>query len=303
MTFGITGNTSKPELAHVVYKLLKNLQKTAGVEFCVDKDIAKLIKQHYSYKIPQNLVLNKSRIVKKSDYIISIGGDGTFLATAKLVGNKNIPIIGVNLGKLGFLAETSTKEISSFVYSVIKGKFKIDERTVLSANEQNSRRTISGINEIVINQSGIVKTIEIQVYYNNQLVNSYHSDGIIISTPTGSTGYSLSAGGPIVYPKTDVFILSPLSPHTLTARPVILPDSGVFKVKVNSRVPVNVVADGNTILKLNSPAVIEIRKAPYKIKIAKSIKSYYFKVLTSKLYGVKISVKTKEHKSNTYKGI
>lgn len=282
MTFGITGNTGKTDLAQVVYSLIKSLKKSS-IEYCIDKDIAKQIKHRYGYRISQSLIVNTSGIVKKSDYIVSIGGDGTFLATAKLVGNKNIPIIGVNLGKLGFLAETSVKEISSFIKSVTKGKFKIDERTVLAANAKNSSRIIKGINEIVINQSGIVKTIDIQVYYNNQLVNSYHADGIIISTPTGSTGYSLSAGGPIVYPKTDVFILSPLSPHTLTARPVILPDSGVFKVKVNSRVPVNVVADGNTIIKLKSPAVIEIRKAPYKIKIAKSISSNYFKVLTSKL--------------------
>src|SRR4030095_7568165 len=282
MRFGITGNTSKPELAQVVYMILKRFQKSSA-EFYIENDIAKQIKKVYGSRVPKNLAVNRSQLPKKSDYIISIGGDGTFLATAKLVGNKNIPIIGVNLGTLGFLAETSTKEISSFISSIIKGNYKVDERTVLTASRQNSKKTISGINEIVINQSGIIKTIEIQIYYNNQLVNSYHSDGIIISTQTGSTGYSLSAGGPIVYPKTDVLILSPLSPHTLTARPVILPDSGVFKVKVNSRVPVNVVADGNTIIKLKSPAVIEVRKAHYKIKIAKSLNSNYFKVLTSKL--------------------
>jgi NAD+ kinase len=210
-----------------------------------------------------------------------VGGDGTFLATAKLVGNKNIPIIGVNLGKLGFLAETSIAQISKFVSSIAKGKFKIDERTVISAKA--SGKTVYGVNEIVINQSGVVKTIEIQVFYNEQMVNSYHADGIIISTPTGSTGYSLSAGGPIVYPKTAVFILSPLSPHTLTARPVILPDDGIFKVNVNSRVPINVIADGNSQIKVKSPAEIEIKKAPYKIKLAKSLNSNYFKILTTKL--------------------
>ncbi|MCC7159200.1 MAG: NAD(+)/NADH kinase, partial [Ignavibacteria bacterium] len=182
-----------------------------------------------------------------------------------------------------FLAETSPREIMSFINKLLKGKFMSDERTVLEACSGKSARKIYGVNEIVINQSDIVKTIEIRVYYNNQLVNSYHSDGLILSTPTGSTGYSLSVGGPIVYPKTDVFILSPLSPHTLTARPVILPDSGVFKVKVSSKVPINVIADGNQMLKLKTPATIEIRKAPYTIKIAKSLESNYFKVLTGKL--------------------
>ncbi len=282
MTFGIKGNIAKKEIASIAYMLIKELKKKS-VDYCVDKDIARLVKQKHKFQIPRKFILNDSEIARKSDYIISIGGDGTFLATAKLVGNKNIPIIGVNLGKLGFLAETSTTQIAKFVTSVIKGKFKIDERTVISAKTPGSSKTIYGMNEIVINQSGVVKTIEIQVYYNNQMVNSYHADGIIVSTPTGSTGYSLSAGGPIVYPKTAVFILSPLSPHTLTARPVILPDDGIFKVKVNSRVPVNVIADGNSQIKLKSPAVIEIKKAPYKIKLLKSVNSNYFKILTRKL--------------------
>jgi NAD+ kinase len=262
------------------YRLIKDLN-IKSFKYCVDKDIAKKVKQQFGYRIPAKLVLSDSQIIAKSNYIISIGGDGTFLATAKMVGSKNIPIIGVNLGKLGFLAETSTAKISKFISQIAKGRFKIDERTVISAKA--SGKTIYGMNEIVINQSGVVKTIEIQVFYNNQMVNSYHADGIIVSTPTGSTGYSLSAGGPIVYPKTSVFILSPLSPHTLTARPVILPDDGTFKVKVSSRVPINVIADGNSQIKLTSPAEIEIKKAPYKIKLIKSLNSNYFKILTTKL--------------------
>ena len=154
----------------------------------------------------------------------------------------------------------------------------------MSAEADGSKKVIYGMNEIVINQSGLVKTIVIQAYYNNQLVNSYHADGMLVATPTGSTGYSLSAGGPIVYPKTAVFILSPLSPHTLTARPVILPNDGVFKIKVVSKVPINVTADGNSSIKLRGAAEIEIKKAPYTVKLAKSLNSNYFKVLTRKLF-------------------
>ncbi len=282
MTFGIRGNITKRELPKVVHGLIKNLEKKK-IGYLLEKSLASLLTKQYRNSIPKRLVKSDREIALISDYIISIGGDGTFLATAKLVGNKNIPIIGVNLGMLGFLAETSTREIFSFIKKLIMGEYIIDERTVLEASPVKSSKTIYGMNEVVINQSGIVKTIEIMVYYNNQLVNRYHADGLILSTPTGSTGYSLSAGGPIVYPKTNVFILSPLSPHTLTARPVILPDSGVFKVIINSRVPVNIVADGNSIIRLKTPAVIEFKKAPYKIKIAKSVDSNYFKVLTGKL--------------------
>jgi NAD+ kinase len=282
MTFGIRGNTAKQGLAQVVYKLTKELDKKR-ISYLVDSEIAGLIKKTYRQAIPAGLTAASSRLIAGSDFIVSIGGDGTFLDTARVVGKRGIPIIGVNLGKLGFLAETSVKQTASFISDVTKGKYIIDERTVLEAKANGSRRTLYGMNEIVITQSGIVKTIEIQVLYNNQLVNSYHSDGIIIATPTGSTGYSLSAGGPIVYPKTEVFILSPLSPHTLTARPVVLPDKGVFRIKVKSRVPINAVADGNTSIKLKLPAEIEIKKAPYTIKVAKSLNSNYFKILTTKL--------------------
>jgi NAD+ kinase len=282
MTFGIRGNISKPELAAVVLRLIKSLERSK-TGYLLEKSIAALLKKKFNLRVPAGKVTADKNLSANSDYLVSIGGDGTFLATAKLVGSRNIPIIGVNLGKLGFLAETATAEINAFIRLLQKGKFMTDERTVLAAKEAGGKRYIYGMNEIVVNQSGIVKTVEILVYYNNQLVNRYHADGLIISTPTGSTGYSLSAGGPIVFPKTDVFILSPLMPHTLTARPVILPDSGVFKIKVNAQTPINIVADGNSIIKLRSPAVIVIKKAPYKIKIAKSLKSNYFKVLTGKL--------------------
>lgn len=284
MIFGIRGNITKTELAPVVHRLIKSLEK-AGIGYLVENSISKQLKVKFKHTLKKSYTTTDSGLLKKCSFLISIGGDGTFLATAKLVGSRNIPIIGVNLGKLGFLAETSTREILRFVKKVVKGDYKIDERTVLEATSvgEGSKKTIYGMNEMVINQSEIVKTIEIGVYFNNQLVNRYHADGMIIATPTGSTGYSLSAGGPIVFPKTEVFILSPLSPHTLTARPVILPDNGVFKVKIISQVPVNIVGDGNSIVKLKSPAVVEIKKAPYTIKIAKSLSSNYFKVLTGKL--------------------
>lgn len=282
MTFGIRGNINKAELAEVVYRLTKELDKKR-ISYLVDTRAAKLVKSAYKLSLKPGLTASSNGLISKCDFIVSIGGDGTFLDTARLVGKKGIPIIGVNVGKLGFLAETSVKQIAAFITDITKGKYILDERTVLEAHARGSNKAIYGMNEIVINQKGIIKTIEIEVLYNNQPVNSYHADGIIIATPTGSTGYSLSAGGPIVHPKTAVFILCPLSPHTLTARPVILPDDGIFNIKVKSRIPINAVADGSASIDLKLPAEIEIKKAPYTIKVAKSLSSNYFKILTSKL--------------------
>ena len=282
MKFGIYGNITKAKLPEVVLKLCSKMKKDK-IDYVLDSKLARIITSKSGFKFSSSEKSEAKSLVTKCDFIISIGGDGTFLTTAKLVGNKGIPIIGVNYGKLGFLAENSADNIGSFIKDIIIGKYNIVERTVLQAKVQGVKKTIFGINEIVINQSGIVKTIQIKASYNKQLVNSYHADGLIASTPTGSTAYSLSAGGPIVHPATDVIILSPLCPHTLTARSVVLPDKGVIEVKVLSRIPFNVIADGNNYIRRAHSSVVEIKKAPYKILLAKSLSSNYFKVLNEKL--------------------
>jgi NAD+ kinase len=282
MTFGIYGNTSKDKLSQVVHQLCLKLRKEK-IAFIVDTKLSKIITSKYKFKFSGNQQSDTKSLVSKCDFIISIGGDGTFLTTAKLVGSKGVPVIGVNYGKLGFLAEIQTDEIVRFIKDIINERYILEEKTVLQARVHGLKKTIYGMNEIVINQSGIVKTIQIIAQYNKQLVNSYHADGLIVATPTGSTAYSLSAGGPIVHPDTRVLILSPLSPHTLTARSVVLPDDGTIEVKVVSRIPFNVIADGNTYIRRIKNSVVEIKKAPYKIKLAKSLSSNYFKVLTQKL--------------------
>jgi NAD+ kinase len=281
MVFGIRGNIYKPELPKIACKVIEFLD-TKKISYRVEKTLAQLMQKACNYKISNNFRVNDIKLVKVSDFILSIGGDGTFLSTAKLVGDKNVPIIGVNLGKLGFLAELPTEQVTEFITDILNNRYIIEERTVLEASANGSKK-IYGLNEIVVSQSGNVKTIEIQAYYNNELVIGYLADGLIVATPTGSTGYSLSAGGPIVVPQSDVIILSPMYPHTLTARPVILPDNGIISVKVISRVPINVVADVNSTIKLKSPAAIEIKKAHYKIKLAKKLDSDYFKILNTKL--------------------
>ena len=296
MVFGIRGNTYKTRLSEVACRLVKDFEKKK-IEYCVEKSLAREIFEKCKHKVKPGRQKNVKDLVSSSDFIISIGGDGTFLATAKYVSDKRVPIIGVNLGKLGFLAETPPSKISKFITDITNDKYKIEERMVLEAGTSIlPGRKIYGLNEIVISQSGIVKTIELQAYYNGQMVISYLADGLVVSTPTGSTGYSLSAGGPIISPGADVVVLAPICPHTLTSRPIILPDSGVLKIKVESKVPVMVTADGNSNIKLKSTAFVEIKKAHYKIKLAKQLGSNYFKVLNNKLlWGVDVRkhIKTK----------
>jgi NAD+ kinase len=284
MTFGIIGNVDKKGLSDIILSIIKFLDRKK-ISYVIEKEAAWLVKKNNKYPIAQRKIVKDTEIPRKCDYLISAGGDGTFLYSAKIVGKKNIPIIGVNLGKLGFLAETSTKEINKFITDIVNNKFKTEQRTVLQAyTSQKPERKIFGLNEIVIGQTGTVKTIEIRTYYNNKLINIYLADGLIVSTPTGSTGYALSAGGPIVVPVSDVLIIVPLSPHTLTARPVILPDSGKLKIKVISRVPIVVTADGYSKFSLKGPSEILISLADYRIKVLKSLSSNYFSVLNRKLF-------------------
>ncbi len=280
ITFGIRGNLYKEKLSSIASKLIRGLQ-SEKISFLVEKNLSALVRKKNKINLPASSIKTDSQLVSKSDFIISIGGDGTFLYTAKVVGSSNVPIIGVNLGKLGFLAEIPSDRIFSFIKEIINEKYIIDERTVLSASI--GAKKIYGMNEVVIHQRGTVKTIEIQAYYNNELVNSYLADGLIVSTPTGSTGYSLSAGGPIVNPQSDVIILSPICPHTLTARTIILPDSGKLTIKVVSKIPTSVTADGYLTVNLKPGTTVQIIKANYKIRIAKDLQSNYFKTLNQKL--------------------
>lgn len=282
MVFGIRGNIYKPELPKVVLELVRKL-KAKKTEFLVEDSLAKLIAKKSKKVISASETATPKQLVAKSDFIISIGGDGTFLATAKLVHNKNIPIIGVNMGRLGYLAETSIKETAGFVNDIKNGRFKIEERSVLQAECNSAKGTIYGINEIVIGQNGIVKTIFIEIFYNDSLVISYLADGLIVSTPTGSTGYSLSAGGPIVNPETKVLIICPICPHTFTARPIILPDEGIVRVNTEHKQSITVSADGNSSFKPKKNSPILIRKAAYNIKVVKSLQSNYFNLLNQKL--------------------
>ena len=218
MKFGITGNINKPRAGEVLLSLIGFFIKNK-IEFFIDNWLEQFISKsaHKKYICPKNILL------KNSDILISLGGDGTFLNTANIVKNKNIPILGINLGALGFMAEINPEEAPKFIMGMLKNKFKVIDYSVLSAKTQ-SGKNLFGINEIVIDKSNYIKVIEIDIYYKNERVVNFIGDGVIISTPTGSTGYSLSAGGPIISPYSKVFLITPICPHTLNFRPIVLPD-------------------------------------------------------------------------------
>ena len=175
---------------------------------------------------------DEQNLLKKSELIITLGGDGTLLRTVNKLNDTSVNVLGINLGGLGFLANTPPDKLIHHVDNYLKGNYVIDERTMLCCYIQEQNEQFIALNDIVIDKAGFSRVIQIDARIDDKLLNSYVADGLIISTPTGSTGYSLSAGGPIVPPHTNVFVLNPICPHSLTNRPLVIDDNSEIMVQV-----------------------------------------------------------------------
>lgn len=277
LTLGIFGNTNKEEVSVLLSEIILYLE-SLKINFLVDESLAGIfpgkVKKYFT---------TSSKILKSSDFILSLGGDGTFLNTAGIVGNKDIPILGINLGRLGFFSEVGPDEIKEFIPKLISNKFRITEEMILKS-VTGSNKILFGLNDIVIDKNNSFRMLEIETFYNDEKVVRIISDGIIVSTPAGSTGYSLSCNGPIVNPDSRVFIITPISPHTLNVRPIIVPDDGIIKIKLHKEGIARISADGQNTLNIKFPSEIIISKADYNIKVIKKLNSTYFKTLKHKLF-------------------
>jgi NAD+ kinase len=219
--------------------------------------------------------------------IIVLGGDGTLLSVARLVRDYEVPILGVNLGGLGFLTEITLEELYRVLERVIQGDFITDERVVLNAavirrGERMAEFTV--LNDAVINKGALARIIDLETTINGEYLTTFKSDGLIISTPTGSTAYNLSAGGPIVYPSLHSVIITPICPHTLTNRPIMVPDDVEVRVILKAKQQeVILTLDGQQGFYLEFEDMVEVRKAKSRILLIKSPYRHYFEVLREKL--------------------
>lgn len=298
MKFGIIGNLAKESLYEIVFNLTNQLE-CEKIQFFLQKEIADEIEKRYSKKIEQKL--NLPELLENSDIIVSLGGDGTILSTARLVGHREIPILGVNLGKLGFLAEVSPEEIFDFIKKVCNGEYRIEERMALEASVRGNDGKYFALNDIVIDRAGSTRVVDIETYINDEYLITYTADGLIISTPTGSTAYSLAAGGPIVTPSSHVITLTPICPHTLTARSIVIPDDSVIRIKIEYyEKDILITADGQVEHKIKPPLEVIVKRADYKVKLIKRVEVSYFDVLRSKLmWGMDLRIeKTKTGDGN-----
>lgn len=217
--------------------------------------------------------------------LISVGGDGTFLNSITLVRDANIPVLGINFGRLGFLSSIARENIFPTINQLLNNKYEIDERTLINVSSSNNvfDDLNFGLNDLTLHKSNLHSLIVIDVFVDGNFLNSYWADGLILSTPTGSTGYSLSCNGPIVTPDTSVFIITPIATHNLTVRPIVLPDDSVITLKKRGHEENFNVALDSRVFTVNGSEVFTVKKESFKVKHVKMPEESFFNTIRDKL--------------------
>ncbi len=294
MKIGIVPNISKPEVAKVLQDLISILQKNK-IEFCIDEAARKCANKN-NIEINPNKFFSVTALADICDLLVSIGGDGTMLKTAYNSRHSQIPMLGINLGKLGFLAELEQTKLEDLVVAINEKKYSIEERIALIGKTNSGNyNELYAINDIVIDRGRLPKMIKISLKINGEKVSGFSADGIIVATPTGSTGYSLSTGGPIVTPSSNVVVITPISPHTLNIRPLVISSEQTIEIIAESPSKIQMSADGQRVHYYNSPLEITITKSEKSIRLFHMSNFSYFGLLRHKLYwGIDLRDKKEE---------
>ena len=257
--------------------MLKSLQKH-NIDFDIDGDSFDLLLNGLNSKTNFNRI---KKLTKEYDYVVSIGGDGTILRSADEIGKLSIPIIGLNKGRLGFLANSPVEVFDSILEKIQTSKFKISERSIIQVEFEGNIK--NALNEISVSRKNTTSLITIDTKLDNQYLNTYWADGLIISTPTGSTGYSLSCGGPIIMPDSENFVLTPIAPHNLNARPLVISDEKKIEISINGRESEYFVSADSKIFSVSIDSKLNISKAPHVLKMIEFEEDSYINTLREKL--------------------
>jgi NAD+ kinase len=282
MRVAIFGNIYRSVLlSHI--ELLFDYFKDKDVTLLIDNELFGFLKENGTLDMNFTKVISDDNF--NADLVLSIGGDGTFLSTAARIGRKNIPILGINTGRLGFLADVPSDEIIPALNAILASKFIVEERALLCI-ETSDGTTFDypyALNEVSVLRQDSSSMMSITASINGQMVHTYQADGLILSTPTGSTAYSMSVGGPLVIPQTQNFILSPIASHSLNVRPLIIPDSWTIELEVHSRSSCYLVSIDGRSKVLDQKTKLKITKADYTIKTIKQLNHTFFDTLKNKL--------------------
>lgn len=221
------------------------------------------------------------------DLLIVLGGDGTMIATARLIGDREVPVLGINYGSLGYLAEFRIEEVFPALQSILEGNYRLDRRVMLAVEHFRADERLAEsrvLNDVVINKSALARIIEIEAFFNGLFVNSFRADGLIVSTPTGSTAYNLSAGGPVIYPSMNAVVVTPICPFTLSNRPIVIPDSAQIELHLKTeKEEVALTLDGQVGFPLVAGDRVLIHKSRATFNLVQPMNRNYFDVLRDKL--------------------
>ncbi len=286
MKIGIYGQFYHPNSEKYIQAILNALQ-VRDVEIVIEENFLQLMKKHEEFHPNISNLPTFSKLDNTYNFFFSIGGDGTILRSITFVRDLNIPIVGVNTGRLGFLSTIQKQDIAESISQVLEGNYDISERSLLSLTTAPDHEEIVplnfALNEIAVNRKNTTSMIKIETIVNNEYLTSYWSDGLIISTPTGSTGYSLSCGGPVIDPQNQSIIITPIAPHNLNVRPFVVPDKSIIKLKVSGREEIHLVSLDSRIITLKTETVLTIKRAPFNINLVQLKNASFTKTLRKKL--------------------
>ena len=281
---GVVANPTKPESGEGFKRVVKKLLEK-GVKVYTDEESCRLVGSDWCGE--EVKVIDRLLLPDKVDVILVLGGDGTFLTVAKLIDKRPVPLLGINFGTLGFLTEISIEEIDECIERLLGGEFVVENRPVLRVKVVRRNGHVSiyrCVNEVAIKRDTLARIIEVEVKADGEYVTTFRGDGVIVATPTGSTAYSLSAGGPIIYPTLNAMLLTPICPHTLTLRPLVLKGEICLTASLKTESEnVMVVFDGQEGIELRLGDLIEITRSPYDLLILRDPRKSYYQTLREKL--------------------
>ncbi|MBE0391694.1 NAD kinase [Flavobacterium sp. PL002] len=258
-----------------------------NIELVIESNFLEMLHDKEIVQREYNTFSSHTELDSSFDMLVSIGGDGTILRAATLVRDSGVPILGINAGRLGFLATVQKENIAAFLQIVIDKKYTLSKRTLLSLSCTPPNQALQDINfamnEISVSRKDTTSMITIDTYLNGEFLNSYWADGLIISTPTGSTGYSLSCGGPILTPDVRSLVITPIAPHNLNARPLVIPDETEIELRVSGREENYLVSLDSRITSVGNESILTIKKTPFKINMVEIPDETFLKTLRSKL--------------------
>ena len=285
MIVAVYNRTFGKEDIPAISKILSALQ-AHKIQLVFYKDFYTQLKDSFSFDETPAFFTSRLDLPIQTDMLISLGGDGTMLDTVSFIGDSNIPLIGINLGRLGFLAAVSENEAADAIESLVRGSYTIEKRSLLHLESSMPifKDAPFALNEFTLHRKDSSSMIKIHTYLNGEFLNTYWAGGLIVATPTGSTGYSLSCGGPVVFPQTSSFVITPVAPHNLSTRPIIVPDDNVISFELEGRTDHFLCTLDSRTETIPTSIQLAVKKENFTISLIRPDEHNFLKTIRQKLY-------------------